>query len=498
MSQLSHAKLPMQHFCVLHMYFCLVVAACAGHIVAQERKPNIILIMADDLGYGDVGFRKSSPAVTPCIDAMAASGLVFNRFYAQAPVCSPTRGSVLTGRHPYRYGVTFANVGRLPEDELNLVQVLQQHGYRTGHFGKWHLGSMTTDMVDGNRGRPGNLADYAPPWLRGFDVCFSTESKVPTFDPLVQPRLPTTPPCWNPIADAGQGRPFGTRFWNERGQPVDDNLRGSSAKIVADRAIEFIRDTHQTDTPFLAVIWFHEPHLPVVADEEYRRPFMGLEPHHQHYFGCIRAMDEQIGRIRAELRSLAIERNTIVCFTSDNGPERFGSRPGSTGGLRGRKRDLYEGGIRVPAIIEWPGRIEAGETDFVAVTSDFLPTFAALLAITLPAERPLDGVSLVPVFTNRSLWRDRPIGFQSGGQIAVIEQRYKVIDASRRAENLTWANPPWNFALYDLIEDPFEQRDISAEHPEVVQRLTRWAEDWHASLRSDYVASTSSGGAGEK
>jgi arylsulfatase A-like enzyme len=144
------------------------------------EKPNVILIMCDDLGWGDVGFNGNKTIRTPHLDAMAKAGLKFNRFYAAAPVCSPTRGSCVTGRHPYRYGIPFANSGHMKPEELTLAELLKKQGYTTGHFGKWHLGTLTKTVKDANRGGPRGAKHFSPPQANGFDVCFSTESKVPT------------------------------------------------------------------------------------------------------------------------------------------------------------------------------------------------------------------------------------------------------------------------------------------------------------------------------
>ena len=150
-------------------------------------RPNIVLLMCDDLGYGDVGFNGNRIIHTPHLNDMRAEGARFTRFCAGGPVCSPTRGTCLTGRHYSRYGVTHANAGRLPTEEITLARVCQEHGYRTGHFGKWHLGTMTTSTRDSNRSGPEHADEYSPPWIHGFDACFSTEAKVPTWDPMVTP-----------------------------------------------------------------------------------------------------------------------------------------------------------------------------------------------------------------------------------------------------------------------------------------------------------------------
>jgi arylsulfatase A-like enzyme len=426
-------------------------------------------------------------AVTPALDDMAAGGLVFNRFYAAAPVCSPTRGSALTGRHPFRYGIYFANTGHLPEEEPNLASLMKAAGYRTGHFGKWHLGTMTTEVKDANRGRPGNETNFAPPWERGFDVAFSTESKVPTYNPLWRPRDFNDHPgnlrsWWDPVIDQGNVMPYGTHYWNERAESVTLNVEGPNSKVIMDRMLRFVDDSVERGEPFFAVVWFHEPHLPVVASESDREPFTELDPYDQHYWGCIKAMDREIGRMREHLRTLDIHEKTMVWFTSDNGPEGDMTHPGSAGGLRGRKRDLYEGGIRVPGIVEWPGTVQVGKTDFAAVTSDYLPTLVDLLGIELDGRHAFDGVSLMPVLKDPRSERETPIGFMSEGRIAWIGQRFKVID--HQGGGHTWAEPPWNLELYDLVADPSESKDLAAERPELLDEMGEGLRSWYEGVRN--------------
>lgn len=449
----------------------------ADEVRALESRPNVILIMFDDLGYADTGFMGSRQAATPHMDAMASSALVFTRFYSAAPVCSPTRGSVLTGRHPYRYGIYFANVGSLPADEITIPFLLGANGYRTGHFGKWHLGTMTTEIDDANRGGKNGRSHFAPPWTRGFDVAFSTESKVPTFDPLIQPRDFSAWPgnlrqWWDPVVDDNRAVPYGTRYWNERGESVTENIRGPDARVVMDRALPFMEACVRDQTPFLAVIWFHEPHWPVVAGADDAGAFPDLDRFDQHYYGCIRAADREIGRLRGELRRLGVADTTMIWVASDNGPEGDADMPGSAHPLRGRKRSLYEGGLRVPAMVEWPARIPAGRvTDYPAVTSDYLPTLLDVTGLRMPDARPLDGVSLLPLITGRPMPPRAPIGFQSQKQLALIGERYKIYSPD---EGRT-------FELYDLIDDMAEAHDLAASHPELMAGMKTVLDAWRAS-----------------
>jgi arylsulfatase A-like enzyme len=461
------------------LWIVLLILGGSFHVAAEDGgpRPSVILMMADDLGWGDVGFTGSTVAKTPHLDALAADSLRFDRFYAAAPVCSPTRGSALTGRHPFRYGITFANVGHLQEEERTLAQVLQAAGYATGHFGKWHLGTLTTETRDGNRGFPGRTEHFAPPWLRGFDVCFSTESKVPTWDPVRVP-LRFGPEQdrhygWIGVEDDAPTEHYGTYYWDESGQVVEDNLAGDDSRVIMDRAVDFIRAAAGHDQPFLAVIWFHTPHLPVVTGSQYRAMYADLPLREQLYYGCITAMDDQVGRLHELLVSLDLAEDTMWWFCSDNGPEN--NTPGSAGPFRGRKRSLYEGGIRVPAFLHWPARIAEGRTtDVPSVTSDYLPTVLEVLDLPrASAPEPLDGISLLPLLEGRMDQRPRPIGFQSGNMAAWTSQQYKLVLRNQKASP----------ELYDLVADPAERRDLAAEHPEIVDRMLHQLRQWQQSCR---------------
>ena len=449
----------------------ILLLLSAAPSLAAER-PNIVLVMCDDLGWGDVGFNGGQTIHTPHLDEMSHHSLRFTRFYAQAPVCSPTRGSVITGRHPYRYGIPFANSGHMRPPELTLAELLREIGYVTGHFGKWHLGTLTKTVVDANRGgRAKNIEHYAPPQHHGFDVCFSTESKVPTFDPMLKPAK-NAGSAWDSIADRSESAPYGTYYWNERGERVTDNLDGDNSRVIMDRAVPFIEKAVANQQPFFTIVWFHTPHLPVVAGPKHRAMYAEVDDvRARNYYGCVTAMDEQVGRLRDTLARIGVAENTLITFCSDNGPEGNSSSPGSAGPFRGRKRSLYEGGVRVPGLIEWPGRLPAGkETDFPAVTSDYLPTILEILGIELPDDRPIDGVSLVPVFSDLAMERSQPIGFESRDMVAFSDNRYKIFkDKSDQWE------------LYDLLADPGEQRDLAGKHPDIVRAMAAAAEAWRSS-----------------
>lgn len=427
-------------------------------------RPNVILCMADDLGWGDTGFNGNAIIRTSNLDAAAEAGILFRRFYSGAPVCSPTRGSCLTGRHPYRYGVFFANVGHMRNNEITLAEALRTQGYATGHFGKWHLGTLTTKEKDSNRGGPKGAEHYSPPWKNGFDVCFSTEAKVPT---------------WNPMKDPETNKPYGTYYWREDGAKVTENLDGDDSRVIMDRALPYIRNTVKSGKPFLAVIWFHTPHLPVVTGPEHRKPYSQYSEDEQHYYGCITAMDEQIGRLRAELRALSIADNTMFWFCSDNGPEgkdgKSGRTRGSAGPFRGRKRSLFEGGVRVPALLEWPAGVRAGrKTDVPCSTCDYFPTVLDALGFAMKGQRePIDGVSLLPLIEGAMSERPTPIGFESNKQVSLTDNRYKIYSSDGGK----------TYMLIDLLEDPGETRDIAPQNPQIVRAMKTTLDEWRRSCK---------------
>ena len=463
------------------------LAACGGDpSEADSKATNFILCMADDQGWGDTGYNGHPYLKTPHLDAMSRAGLRFDRFYSGAPVCSPTRGSALTGRHPYRYGVPTANAGHIRDGEITLAEMLKAQGYTTGHFGKWHLGTLTNDQEDGRRGgrRP---EDYAPPWDHGFDQSFAAEVQMPTWDPM-------------------ENQAFPSKYWTGEGEYAAENLEGDDSRVIMDRAIPFIQRAVAANTPFFAVIWFHAPHRPVVAGPEYRAMYADLSDGEQHYYGCITALDEQVGRLRAELRQLGVADNTMFWYCSDNGPEGRTSHNstdrGSSGGLRGRKRSLFEGGVRVPGILEWPQRVEAGRTsDMPASTCDYFPTIAAALGLDIPEDgRPIDGVNLLPLIDGDMHQRGRPIAFQcpDGGERgqsarlgspdhALIGDRYKLLSflgEERSGEDM----------LFDIALDPGERHNLIEDLPEVAAEMKQHLLDWDASCaRSDEGADYSSG-----
>lgn len=443
----------------------------------KKSRPNIILLMSDDQGWGDTGYNGHPTLKTPHLDAMAAAGIRFERWYAGAPVCSPTRGSCLTGRSPYRYGVRSANVGHLPEKEVTLAESLRSAGYTTGHFGKWHLGTLTRDIRESNRGGPQHAAHYSPPWENGFDVCFSTEAKVPTYDPMKHPE---------------RGGPYGTFYWTGPGNRAESNLEGDDSRVIMDRVIPFIDEAVKDEKPFFAVVWFHTPHLPLVSGEKYRALYPELDGAERDYYACLTAMDEQIGRLRKRLRELGAANDTMVWFCSDNGPEGKRRAPGSTGGLRGRKRSLYEGGIRVPGLVEWPSRFEQRVVEAPCFTSDYMPTILHYAGVTPPSDLDFDGSNLAGVLEGRGeLARKRPITIQYRQRAVIFSESLKLIETLQKPGKPDGdAGPPPpppepRYELYDIVADPAEKNDLSARKPEIVELMRKPLADWQRAWQRD-------------
>ncbi|MEM7391930.1 MAG: sulfatase-like hydrolase/transferase [Verrucomicrobiota bacterium] len=332
--------------------------------VGAASKPNIILVMADDQGWGDMAYNGHPMLKTPNFDEAAAAGLRFDRFYAAAPVCSPTRASVMTGRHPNRMGVFKWGYPMRPQ-EITLAEALKTAGYRTGHFGKWHLGSV-------RKKSPAN------PGRNGFDVWFSA----PNFYDN----------------DA---------IMSDRGKAVQ--TRGESSMIAMDAALNWMEGERKTADPFLAVVWFGSPHVPHVAAEEDRKLYDDQPKKDQHFLGEITGMDRAYGKLRKALEDWGIRENTMLWYCSDNGAL---PRVGSTGGFRGNKGKVYEGGLLVPSILEWPARLKTPRvTSMRCNTSDMYPTLLDVAGVTMKDQPPLDGISLLPLIDGRDETRPEPMGF---------------------------------------------------------------------------------------
>ena len=439
--------------------------------------PNIVLVMADDQGWGDIGYNGHPTLKTPNFDAAAAAGLRFDRFYAAAPVCSPTRASVMTGRHPNRMGVFKWGYPIRPQ-ETTVAEALRTAGYVTGHFGKWHLGSVRS-------------ASPAHPGNNGFDEWLSAPN---FFD-----------------NDA---------ILSHRGKAVQ--TQGESSMVTVDAALEWISNVAKGGQPFLAVVWFGSPHGPYRAIEQDLAPYEDQPENRRHFYGEITGMDRAFGKLRNALSEFGIRENTLLWYCSDNG-----ALPGvgSTGGFRGHKGKVYEGGLLVPAILEWPAKISKPRTTNVRCnSSDIYPTLLEIAGVTAEDQPRLDGISLAELMDGTVETRGSPIGFWDyparGIGVPSADWMGKLLkaqnaggdlepyEASRRAAQLpkpchpigdypghaAWIDGDWKlhrivndegdatWELYDLATDPTEEDNLAESERERVVRLRNDLEAWLESV----------------
>jgi len=451
--------------------------------VAPPARPNIVFIMTDDQGWGDVGFNGHPILLTPHLDRLAREGVRLDRFYAAAPVCSPTRASSLTGRHPSRYRIDWAYGGPLPAEEITVAALLRDNGYRTALSGKWHLGQLSRTLPQGRRHTP-DPDRYAPPWERGFEVVFATEGSVPTFNPYyyIDPRGPAQPILEQTAESVGTAHRWPQNYWTGPGRFVDEPLAGDDSALIMDRALEFMQANR--GQPFFACIWFHTPHTPIAAGEDWRALYTKHSLAEQHWWGSLSAMDAQVGRLRAALERWGMAENTIIVFCSDNGPS-YVHALGNAGPFTGRKGSLQEGGIRVPAVVHWPAGLPGGRVVGEPLsTSDLLPTFLRWAGIAAPREAHWDGEDVAGLLAGEVAARERPIFFHSplrhpdnpwpqpeGFQAAVQWGDFKLFTQDAGA----------NWALYNLVTDPGEQFDLSARAVDLVAELRARYERWRES-----------------
>jgi arylsulfatase A-like enzyme len=407
--------------------FFAAFALFCGHSSAADSKPNIIFVMADDMGWGQTGYRGHPVLKTPNLDAMAANGLRFERFYAGNPVCSPTRASVLTGRSNERTGVlTHGYALRL--QEKTIAQALKGAGYVTAHFGKWHLNGYK------GPGAPVLAEDPRNPGAFGFDEWISATNFI-DMDPYL-------------------GR-----------NGVPEKFTGDSSELIVAEAGKFLEKHRAGGKPMFAVIWYGTPHSPFRASDADKAAFGGLNEASANHHGELVALDRSIGTLRQKLRDLGLAENTLLVFNSDNGglPE---IQPNTTGGLRGNKGQVYEGGLRVPGIMEWPAVIKQPRvTSYPASTMDLFPTVADIVGLPTTAfVQPVDGASLKPLLTAEIGPRVQPIGFRFGTKTALVDNRHKIIT------NNLLAGP---FEVYDLEADPNETKNLGPAQPELLTKLKK-------------------------
>jgi arylsulfatase A len=435
----------------------LLIASIPWHAAANTPPhPNILLMLADDLGYGDLACYGNPVIQTPHLDQLAAEGVRLTDCYSAAANCSPARAGIMTGRTPWRVGIhnwiPYHSPMHVPASEITIATLLRDKAkYDTAHVGKWHLnGSLLNEQ---------NIQPQ--PADHGFNSWFSTQNNA-------------LPNHRNPDNFVTNGKSAGP-------------LQGYAAHIVADQTTAFLtRHARENQHPFFAFVCFHEPHEPIATAPEHQAPYAHLEdPAERAYNGNVTQLDHGVGRILKTLDALGLRENTLVVFTSDNGPAITGKHPyGHTGPLRSKKGAIYEAGIRVPGIARWPGVIKPGsESSQPVIGTDLLPTFCAVAGIDPPSDRKLDGTDLTPLLQDRSIERTTPLYWhfyraKSDVKVAMRDGPWKLLarldgplinrGADITAEEIKAQKTAelTGFELYHLGNDIAESTDLKDAEPE--------------------------------
>jgi len=420
---------------------------------APAGRPNILVMLCDDLGYGDLECYGHPVIKTPNLNRLAEEGVKFTDFYAAAPVCSPSRAGMLTGRTPYRSGVydwiPEGSPMHLPRNEVTIASLLRSAGYSTCHVGKWHCNGKF------------NSPEQPQPNDHGFDHWFSTQNN----------------------ADPSHRNP---RNFVRNGKPVGP-LEGFSSDIIVDEAIGWL-DQRPKDRPFCLFVWFHEPHE--VVDSPAR--FVDMYPQAQKkgealYYANVTQVDHAVGRLLKKLDESNLRQNTFTLFTSDNGPETLNRYPnawrshGVPGPLRGMKLHMYEGGSRVPGILRWPGRAKPGQVNRTPIGFvDLLPSLCQAASIKPPADRRLDGASFLPALEGKPIARKQPLYWQYNNAIGQMKV------AMRDGDWKILANAALDrFELYNLKEDVGEKYDLSMKEPQRLRAMAAKLKDLHAEIKAE-------------
>ena len=431
--------------------------AFAAKPAAKVRKPNFVFIFADDLGWGDLGCYGNSQIKTPNLDKLAKDGILFTQFYVNGSVCSPSRAAIMTSHFPARHGIHGhlashrQNKARAMPNWLDpkvhtVTRLLKDAGYTTGHFGKWHLGSW--------QGAP-------TPGEYGIDEHCTRVSNGPQL--------------------SGQDDPY---------------FRAKSTAQIVDKTIRFIEANH--NKPFYVNVWTLVPHATLHPTDEQMKPYNRYAPRgvpykgvKQIYYASVSDLDRQIGRLIKKIDDLGLADNTVIAFSSDNGPEDFDIRNavhsgiGSTGPFRGRKRSIYEGGVRMPFIVRWSNHISAGKVNSTTVISgiDWLPTVCSLAGVQVPSNLKPDGEDMSVALLGKPTERTKPL---------MWEWRFRIFgDMVHKSPMLAIRDGKWKLLmnpdhsrieLYDIPRDPTELDNVADQHPAVVKKLSKKVLKWQKSL----------------
>lgn len=413
----------------------LLLFALSHSVLAESEtsRPNVVVFLADDMGWGDSATYGHSLIQTPNLDKLASQGVKFTQCYSACGVCSPSRSAILTGRTPYRNGVyrhlSGNHEAHLRSSEITYPKLLQANGYETCHVGKWHLNSKPQF----------NTSKYPQPGDHGYHYWMATHNNA-------------EPSHRNPNNFIRNGEAVG-------------ELQGFSAPLVAAEAARWLKEVRDRSKPFALSIWVHEPHSPIATDPQFSELYDGHE--NSVYMGNITQLDYALGLVMMALDAQEVSDNTLLIFTSDNGPvAKFG---GTTGGLRGGKRSDHEGGIRVPGIARWPGHIKPGTISEVPVIgTDIFATVLDITGIPLPKDRTIDGVSMLPAFAGKPVKRKTPLFWRThvsppGDRVALRVGDWKLVGD----ETLT------KFQLYEIQKDWKETHDLAATMPQKTEEMKR-------------------------
>jgi len=426
----------------------LALAAGGGGSVAvaagAARAPNIVLIMADDLGWGDVGFNGRTEWATPSLDGLARQGRVLNRCYTAAVVCAPSRAAFLTGKYSIHSGVR-KNEEDLPTEEVTIAEALKPLGYATALFGKWH------------HGKPrGGQKNYVHPMDQGFDTFYGYTDAIHAWEK------------------------FPSQLWNGRERIA---VSGYIDDLITDRAVEFV-DKYK-ERPFFLYLAYVATHFGIAAPADEVARHQGKfpeadpeQPLNATYAAMVTRLDRNIGRLVETLKRLDLTRETLIVFASDHGATFESGNLGTSAALdsnrpfRGQKRTLWEGGIRVPAVVSWPGTVPKGVVaQEVVHLTDLLPTFVAAGGGSVDPAWQVDGINQLAVWTGKAEAMERTLfwEWQSEGsnQLAALQGQFKIV--------VTNAGKP---ELFDVVADPTERRDLSAQHPELTRQLRDELDAW--------------------
>ena len=435
-----------------------------GLSLSAQTQPNVVILLADDLGYKDVGCY-GGPVKTPAIDQLAKDGVRFTDFYSGCAVCSPSRATLLTGRHHIRTGVYswISDEGQnshLLLRECTIAEILKDRGYSTAHIGKWHLGLPT-------KNRPKPTPDH-----HGFDYWFTT---------------------WNNASPSHKN----PNNFIRNGQEVGP-LEGYSCQLVVDEAIDWLDNHRHPKAPFFLNLWFHEPHAPIAAPDKIVSTYGELKDRAAIYSGTIDNTDRAISRVVEKLNHMGVRENTLIIYASDNGSY----RDDRVGNLRGKKGSNWDGGIRVPGIFSWPAVIPKNRVEkHPAGLVDVLPTLCGLLNLEVPQDRMIDGSDLSP------LLKGKPKSFKRHQPMFWHLQKSRPIVAMRDGDFSLVANPDYeipttnmfqerwipkvkdggykDFQLFDLSKDPGQTQNIASENPELLKKLKAKLLEINQSIMAD-------------